>query len=172
ADQLDLRDPAQFVTGFDRPNLSYHVIEARRGPDKLAAVAETLRREPGPSIIYVSSRARCEEVGQYLGRDLRRTAVAYHAGLTREERTTAQERFMSGEAEIVVATNAFGMGVDKANIRSVIHFNLPGTLEAYYQEAGRAGRDGLAANCLLLYSFADRFLQELFIDNEYPPRGA
>ncbi|MGE5754480.1 MAG: RecQ family ATP-dependent DNA helicase, partial [Planctomycetaceae bacterium] len=137
ADQLDLRDPAQFVTGFDRPNLSYAVVEARRDAEKLAAVAEVLDRNPGPAIIYASSRARCEMIGQHLEHALRRSAVVYHAGLTREERTAAHERFMAGEAEIVVATNAFGMGVDKADIRSVIHFNMPGTLEAYYQEAGR-----------------------------------
>ena len=95
--------------------------------------------------------------------------VVYHAGLTREERTEAQDRFMSGQAQVVVATNAFGMGVDKSDIRSVIHFNLPGTLEAYYQEAGRAGRDGHPAHCLLLYAAGDRFLQEMFIENEYPP---
>src|SRR3954470_24118564 len=169
ADQLDLRDPAQFVTGFDRPNLGYAVVEARRDADKLAALAEVLDQNPGPAIIYASSRARCESVGQYLERELRRSAVVYHAGLTREERTAAQERFMSGEADVVVATNAFGMGVDKADIRSVVHFNMPGTLEAYYQEAGRAGRDGGAARCVLLFAFGDRFLQEMFIENEYPP---
>jgi ATP-dependent DNA helicase RecQ len=170
ADQLDLQDPAHFVTGFDRPNLRYGVIEARRDEDKLAALARLLDEAPGPAIIYASSRARCEMVGKFLEKELRRSAVVYHAGLGRDERTSAQERFMGGEVDSVVATNAFGMGVDKADIRSVIHFNMPGTLEAYYQEAGRAGRDGLDAQCVLLYAPGDRKLQELFIENEYPPR--
>jgi ATP-dependent DNA helicase RecQ len=169
ADQLDLRDPAQFVTGFDRPNLSYAVVATRRDNDKLSALAGVLDQNPGAAIIYASSRARCESVAEFLGRELRREAVVYHAGLTREERTAGQERFMRGDAEVVVATNAFGMGVDKPDIRSVIHYNIPGTLEAYYQEAGRAGRDGLPAECVLLYAPGDRFLQELFIENEYPP---
>ncbi len=172
ADQLDLHDHAQFVTGFDRPNLSYAVVEARRDNDKLAALAQTLEKAPGSAIVYASSRAKCESVGQFLEKELRRKVVVYHAGLTRDERTEAQDRFMSGQAQVVVATNAFGMGVDKSDIRSVIHFNLPGTLEAYYQEAGRAGRDGLPAHCLLLYAAGDRFLQEMFIENEYPPPDA
>jgi len=172
ADQLDLQNHAQFVTGFDRPNLSYAVVEAQRDHDKFAALAETLGRESGSAIIYASSRKKCEAVGQYLEKEMRRKVVVYHAGLTREERTEAQERFMTGRADVVVATNAFGMGVDKSDIRKVIHFNLPGTLEAYYQEAGRAGRDGKPADCLLLFASGDRFLQEMFIENEYPPPDA
>ncbi len=172
ADQLDLRDHAQFVTGFDRPNLSYAVVDARRDADKLAALADSLARTPGSTIVYASSRARCETIGQFLEKELRRKAVIYHAGLTREERADAQDRFMSGQVQVVVATNAFGMGVDKSDIRSVVHFNMPGTVEAYYQEAGRAGRDGDPAHCLLLYAPGDRFLQEMFIDNEYPPPEA
>ena len=169
ADQLELRSPEQFVTGFDRPNLSYAVVDARRDADKLAALAGVLERAPGPSIIYASSRNRCEAIGQFLHDHLQRPAVVYHGGLGRDDRADAQDRFMTGEVAVVVATNAFGMGVDKADIRSVIHYNLPGTLEAYYQEAGRAGRDGHPARCVLLYAPGDRFLQEMFIDNEYPP---
>ncbi|WZO96400.1 RecQ family ATP-dependent DNA helicase [Isosphaeraceae bacterium EP7] len=172
ADQLNLHDPAIFVTGFDRPNLAYSVIEAAKDANKLDALAEVLDQNPGPAIIYASSRKRCEMIGDYLRRSRRREVVVYHAGLGREERSEAQDLFMSGRAEVVVATNAFGMGVDKADVRSVVHFNIPGTLEAYYQEAGRAGRDGLPSACALIYAPGDRFLQEMFIENEYPPRDA
>ena len=170
ADQLDLRDPAQFVTGFDRPNLLYSVVNARKDEEKLAELERILSETRGSAIVYASSRWRCEMVADYVNVALKRSAVVYHAGLARDDRTRAQESFMGGDVEVVAATNAFGMGVDKADIRAVIHFNLPGTLEAYYQEAGRAGRDGDPARCVLLYAPGDRRLQELFIENEYPLR--
>ena len=172
SDQLELRDPAVFVAGFDRPNLTYGVIDASRDADKLVALARTLDECKGPAIVYASSRLRCEDVAGFLRKELRRQTVVYHAGMTREDRTLSQERFMTGDAEIVVATNAFGMGVDKADVRAVVHFNMPGTLEAYYQEAGRAGRDGTLSRCVLLFSPGDRSLQEMFIENEYPPPEA
>jgi ATP-dependent DNA helicase RecQ len=169
ADQLDLHDPAIFVTGFDRPNLTYAALQARREIDKLVALGQILDENRGSAIVYASSRARCESVAEHLRREQRRTAVVYHAGLTREQRHEAQDRFMGGVADVVVATNAFGMGVDKPDIRAVVHFNMPGTLEAYYQEAGRAGRDGFPASCVLFHAPGDRILQERFIENEYPP---
>ncbi|AMV37257.1 RecQ family ATP-dependent DNA helicase [Planctomyces sp. SH-PL62] len=170
AEQLGLIDPRLFVTGFDRPNLRYVVARTGRDEAKLEELSRTLERFPGPSVIYASSRARCESVAGYVAKELRREVVVYHAGLDREARSKAQDDFMSGDADVVVATNAFGMGVDKPDIRSVIHFNMPGTIEAYYQEAGRAGRDGGASVCVLLYSAGDRRLQELFIENEFPPK--
>lgn len=169
-EQLDLRQPAVFVRGFDRPNLHYTVTPASSKAQKQIRLKEILDDTQGSVIVYASSRKNCEEVAAFIRERTRRQVVIYHAGLMPDERKRAQETFMSGQAEVVVATNAFGMGIDKPDIRAVIHYNTPGTLEAYYQEAGRAGRDGKPARCELLFSTADRIIHEYFIDNDYPAR--
>ncbi|HEV3021545.1 MAG TPA: HRDC domain-containing protein, partial [Pirellulales bacterium] len=121
-------------------------------------------------IVYASTRKRCEELSQRITGRTRRPTSVYHAGLPVHERRVAQDDFMQGRTEIAVATLAFGMGIDKADVRFVVHYNLPGSLEAYYQEAGRAGRDGHAAQCLLLFGGADRKIHEFFIECAYPSR--
>ena len=169
-EQLELADPKVFITGFDRPNLRYEVRYASSDAAKQEALREVLAAIPGAGIIYCSSRKRCEEVAEFTGDSLKRKSLIYHAGLQGDERRRAQDAFMGGKDLVVVATNAFGMGVDKADIRFVIHYNMPGTVEAYYQEAGRAGRDGAESLCLLLYANGDRYIQEFFIESEYPGR--
>jgi ATP-dependent DNA helicase RecQ len=163
--RLGLRDPVRVATGFDRPNLSFAVVPcankqaAHRGI--AAALADPASR---PGIVYAGTRADCERLAGRLSADLGVEAIAYHAGLPREARAEAQRRFMAGEAPIVVATNAFGMGVDKADVRTVCHESVPSSLEAYYQEAGRAGRDGRPARCLLFATGKDKGLHVFFIE--------
>ncbi|MEB3223824.1 MAG: ATP-dependent DNA helicase RecQ [Candidatus Sericytochromatia bacterium] len=165
--QLGLRDPHIVVSGFDRPNLRYVVRHTPSEEAKAEKLLEILDRVPGAAIVYAATRKNVEAVTERLV-SAGIGAVAYHAGLGDEERAAAQERFMAGRARVVVATNAFGMGIDKPDVRAVVHHDLPGTLEAYYQEAGRAGRDGHPAYCVLLYSPADRYLQEFFIEGGCP----
>ena len=167
-DQLKLDEPETFIRGFARDNLFYRVWKASGERDKLERLVEFLERTPGTGIIYASTRRRTEELAEALGKRLRRRVIAYHAGLLPEPRKSAQEAFMRGDIEIIVATTAFGMGIDKADVRFVVHYNLPGTIEGYYQEAGRAGRDGLPSECLLLYNASDRYIQEWFIESAYP----
>lgn len=167
-EQLNFTEPETFVRGFARDNLFYRVWKTSGEREKTERLVEFLEATPGSGIIYASTRRRTEEVAEAIGKRLRRKVVAYHAGLLPEPRKAAQEAFMQGKVEIIVATTAFGMGIDKSDVRFVVHYNLPGTLEGYYQEAGRAGRDGLPSECLLLYNASDRYIQEWFIESAYP----
>ncbi len=165
---LKLRDPASFVTGFARPNLSFRVLNTPRRRDKFAHLRELVRKEK-TGVIYCATRKRVEEVAEEVASWGVRS-IAYHAGMDDEARSNAQEEFVSGKADIAIATNAFGMGIDRSDIRFVAHFELPGSIEAYYQEAGRAGRDGKPSKCDLLFCQADRRVQEFFIDGSNPSK--
>jgi DNA topoisomerase-3 len=163
--QLGLTRAERFIHGFRRTNIAIEIVE--RSPGERADViceilADKARR---PAIVYAATRKNAEELGKALGKKL---AAAYHAGMDADERDRIQTAFLDGRLEIIVATVAFGMGIDKANVRTIIHAALPGSLEGYYQEIGRAGRDGKPSSAILLHSFVDRKTHEFFHDRDYP----
>ncbi len=151
------RNLSIFVTGYTRPNLALSVIPSHKKDDKLKRI-KSLIDDSKPTIIYASTRDNVDLISDEL------ECIRYHAGMSDADRTDAQNRFMNDQSPVIAATNAFGMGIDRPDIRQVIHFNIPGSLEAYYQEAGRAGRDGEDSACILLFSEADRFTHKFLIE--------
>jgi ATP-dependent DNA helicase RecQ len=165
--QLGMVKPVKFIHGFRRENLAIEVVELPV-PDRAGTIANLLADpERRPAIVYATSRKQAERLAEELSQKI--PAAAYHAGLDPETRERVQTAFQASELEVVVATIAFGMGIDKADIRTVIHAGLPATLEGYYQEIGRAGRDGTQSRTYLMHSYADQRTHDFFLNRDYPP---
>ncbi len=171
---LHLRAPVVVAKGFDRPNLRWHVLSARNDAEKDQLLVRLLRDRrrgggEGSAIVYASTRKQVDAVAHLLNRQ-GVAAGGYHAGIGSGERSRLQDAFMRGELRTVIATNAFGMGIDKPDVRLVVHYTTPSTVEDYYQEAGRAGRDREDADCVLLHAYADRFTNQFLLEQAHPDR--
>ncbi|MDB4713804.1 ATP-dependent DNA helicase [Akkermansiaceae bacterium] len=166
---LNLREPFESISGFERPNLSFTITPVEKVAQKYGRLKKVLA-ENKTGIVYCATRKKVEEVAETI-HSWGLKCIAYHGGMSDQEREDTQNAFISREADIAVATNAFGMGIDRSDVRFVVHFEIPGSVEAYYQEAGRAGRDGEASVCELLFNYADTRTQEFFIDGVNPGPG-
>ena len=164
--QLGMTGGGRFIHGFRRTNIAVEVVEAP--PSRRAELVRDVLADPAhrPAIVYTPTRREAESLAEELESKVK--AVAYHAGMTASQRDDVQRRFLEGRAEVIVATIAFGMGIDKANVRTVIHTGLPASVEGYYQEIGRAGRDGLPSRAILLHSYGDTRTHEFFLARDYP----
>ncbi len=166
--QLQLDKPQVIVKGFDRPNLKFFAVELENESQKDRELVRILKSINGTGIVYTTTQKAVFKVCDLLNEN-HLPAAGYHGGMDRKQRIEAQDSWLAGRHPIIVATNAFGMGIDKPDVRFVVHYNLPGSVEAYYQEAGRAGRDYKTSYCMLFYSYKDRIIQEYLIENNFPP---
>lgn len=166
-EQLAMREPEVLVHGFERPNLSFQVFHTFTDTEKTQQMVRIARHADGSVVVYCATRKETDAVATAL-REAGIASDKYHGGMTDAQRSRIQDDWMAGKVAVLAATNAFGMGVDKADVRAIIHHNIPGSVEAYYQEAGRAGRDGDAAQCAVLYEYGDRGIHDFFIRNSYP----
>lgn len=165
ARQINLKNPEKRVHGFYRSNLYFQVEWCQNEEEKNKFLIQAIQQNPqGRVIVYCGTRKKTEEVSEFLSEEFSSVGF-YHAGLSAERRHTIQEKYMNGDLRILVATNAFGMGIDQPNVRLVVHYHMPATIDALYQEMGRAGRDGLESTCLMLYASKDKGLQAYFIQS-------
>ena len=165
--QLGVKEMGRFIAGFERPSLSFGITPVGTNATRRQRLLQLVHKHKGPAIVYAASRKATTEIVDLLANeDIK--VKAYHAGLDHGERTAAQEAFMRNDVRVIAATNAFGMGIDKPDIRLIVHYQMPGSIEAYYQEAGRAGRDDKPSRCELLFSYADKRIHEFFINGSNP----